>query len=131
MRQRAAAARVARLATLTVDERPHAVPCCFALDGDRFYSAIDDVKAKSTLDLRRLDNIRLHPAVSVLIDHYVEDWSALWWIRLDGHARLVEPGTPAHAVGLALLRAKYDQYRSRPPPGRVITVEVVAWHAWP
>jgi len=131
MRQRAAGARVGRLATVTVDGRPHLVPCCFAIDGDLLYSAVDDTKAKSTLDLRRLDNIRLHPAVTVLIDHYVEDWSALWWIRLDGHARLAEPGTPAHDMACELLATKYEQYRRQPPPGLVITVKVVAWRAWP
>lgn len=131
MRQRAAEARVGRLATVTVDGRPHLVPCCFAIDGDLLYSAVDDVKAKSTLELRRLDNIRHQPAVAVLIDHYAEHWSELWWIRLDGHAHLAKPDTPAHEVGRELLATKYEQYRRRPPPGLVITVELVAWRAWP
>lgn len=131
MRQRATAARVGRLATVTAEGRPHLVPCCFAIDGDLLYSAVDDSKAKSTLDLRRLENIRAHPAVSLLIDHYVEDWAALWWVRLDGHARLAAPGTPSHDTGRELLAVKYQQYRRQPPPGMVIMVEVHAWRAWP
>ena len=85
MRQRLAGARVARLATLTPDGRPHVVPCCFALVEDTLYSAVDG-KPKTTLALRRLDNVRAHPACSLLVDHYADDWAALWWVRVDGTA---------------------------------------------
>jgi PPOX class probable F420-dependent enzyme len=132
MRRRAADARVARLATLRSDGRPHVVACCFALDGERVYTAVDDVKSKRTLALRRLDNIRHHPQVSLLVDHYDdEDWSALWWVRMDGHATVVGPGTIEHAAALAVLTAKYPQYLHRPPPGPVITILVTSWTAWP
>ncbi len=112
MRRRVAEARVGRLATVTSEGRPHLVPFCFAVDGDRLYSAVDDAKPKSTLALRRLDHIRQHPAVSVLVDHYAEDWSTLWWIRLDGEAVVLEPGAAEHEVGLGLLVAKYEQYQA-------------------
>jgi PPOX class probable F420-dependent enzyme len=131
MRERAAAARVARLATVRADGKPHVVPCCFALDGDLLYSAVDDVKPKSTAGLRRLDNIRAQPAVTVLVDHYSEVWTELWWIRLDGKAQVAEPGAPGNDAGLELLQAKYDQYRRQPPTGPLITVEILAWRAWP
>ncbi len=107
------------------------VPFCFAVDGDRLYSAVDDAKPKSTLALRRLDHIRMHPAVSVLVDHYAEDWSALWWIRLDGEAEVLEAGDAEHGAALELLLAKYEQYRQRPPPGPVIAVRIKTWRAWP
>ena len=45
--------RVARLATVGPDGRPHVVPICFALDGDTLYTAVDS-KPKSTRRLRRL-----------------------------------------------------------------------------
>ncbi len=131
IRSRSAEARVARLATTTVGGRPHVVPCCFAIGGDRIYTAVDDVKAKSTLDLRRLANIRLHPAVSVLVDHYSEDWTGLWWIRMDGCARVSDPGSPEHGSARELLAAKYEQYAHRPPPGPVIAIQIEAWRAWP
>jgi PPOX class probable F420-dependent enzyme len=131
MRDRAAVARVARLATTTGDGRPHVVPCCFAVEGDLLYTAVDDIKAKSTLELRRIDNVRLHPRVAVLVDHYAEDWSELWWIRMDGAARVVHRGSPEHAAALASLGSKYDQYRDRPPPGAAIVVEIETWRAWP
>ena len=45
-------ARVARLATVDPDGRPHVVPICFALDGDTLYTAVDE-KPKSTRRLIR------------------------------------------------------------------------------
>ena len=129
MRARVASARVGRLATVTATGRPHLVPCCFALDGDVVVSAVD-AKPKSTLALRRLDNLRAHPAASLLVDHYAEDWATLWWVRLDGTGRVVEGGAERDAA-LALLAAKYEQYRRDPPPGPVVALDVTAWRAWP
>ena len=62
---------------------PHLVPITFAVDGDALYSAVD-AKPKSTRALRRLANIAANPAVSVLVDHYDDDWTRLWWARADG-----------------------------------------------
>ncbi len=129
MRARVAGARVGRLATVTAAGRPHLVPCCFALDGDVVVSAVD-AKPKSTLALRRLDNLRAHPAASLLVDHYAEDWATLWWVRLDGTGRVVEGGAERDAA-LVLLAAKYEQYRRDPPPGPVVALDVTAWRAWP
>ena len=92
------------------------MPCCFVLVGDIVYSAVD-AKPKSTLALQRLRNIAARPAGSLAVDHYDEDWSQLWWIRLDGPARVVEPG-PEHDAAIEALTAKYAQY-------------VDAWRAWP
>jgi PPOX class probable F420-dependent enzyme len=131
MRRRAAEARVGRLATMTPEGRPHLVPCCFVLQGDVVSIAVDDVKQKRTPQLRRMENIRRHPDVCFLIDEYVEDWSALWWIRLDGRAHVADPGSDEQKAASELLAAKYEQYRARPPPGPVITIEVDVWRAWP
>lgn len=142
MRRRVAAARVGRLATVTPDGRPHVVPCCFVLDGDTLYSAVDG-KPKSTLALRRLDNVRAHPAASLLVDHYDDDWATLWWVRVDGSARVIEADGSGERNGaneperverdraLALLSAKYEQYRTRRPPGAVIAIDVTGWRSWP
>jgi PPOX class probable F420-dependent enzyme len=129
MRERVATARVARLATVSAGGRPHLVPCCFVLAADTIYSAID-AKPKSTLALQRLANIEANPAASLLVDHYDDDWSALWWVRLDGDARVVaDPSERASA--LTLLTEKYAQYVDTPPPGDVIAIDVTAWRAWP
>jgi PPOX class probable F420-dependent enzyme len=128
MRALVAEARVAHLATTERGGRPHLVPFCFALEGDVLYSAVDQ-KPKRSTRLKRLENIRLHPEVTVLVDHYEEDWSQLWWVRLRGDARVVEEGAEReHAF--SLLEAKYDQYRADPPSGPVIVVEVREWLGW-
>src|SRR5215210_857225 len=88
---RLAAARVARLATTDPDGRPHLVPIVFALDGNTLYSAVDR-KPKRSLRLRRIENARARPDVTILVDHYEEDWSRLWWIRLRGRARVLDGG---------------------------------------
>jgi PPOX class probable F420-dependent enzyme len=128
MRRLVANARVARLATTGADGRPHLVPLCFALEGDVLYSAVDR-KPKGSTRLQRLENVRLHPDVTVLVDHYEEDWSRLWWVRLRGTARVLEGGAE-HDRALSLLAAKYEQYRAEPPPGPVIAVAVDEWRGW-
>ena len=131
MRQRVRDARVARLATVTPAGRPHVVPCCFVLgdDGDVVYSAVDG-KPKSTLELRRLDNIRANAHASLLIDHYADDWSALWWVRVDGSARVITGGAERDRA-IATLTTKYPQYVQTPPAGAVVAIEVLHWRAWP
>jgi PPOX class probable F420-dependent enzyme len=116
-------ARVARLATVSGDGSPHIVPIVFALDGGRLISAVDH-KPKETTALRRLDNIAVNPFVSVLVDSYDEDWTALWWARADGWARVEQ------SYDLGPLVARYDQYRDQPPGAAVIVIEVDHWSGW-
>lgn len=129
LRDRAASARVARLGTVSADGRPHLVPCCFALGDDVLYSAVD-AKPKSTHALRRLANLAANPATTLLVDHYSEDWTELWWIRIDGTGRVVDDRTERDRA-LVLLTAKYEQYRRQPPPGPIIAVDIAAWRSWP
>jgi PPOX class probable F420-dependent enzyme len=128
-RQRLRTARVGRLATVTAAHRAHVVPCCFALDSDTIYSVVD-TKPKSTLDLRRLENIRSNGAASLLVDHYQEDWTGLWWVRVDGIGRVVETDSERQKA-IELLEAKYQQYRSTPAPGPVLAIAIDRWRAWP
>ena len=118
-------ARVARLATVGADGRPHVVPICFALEGDTLYTAVDE-KPKSTRRLRRLANIEANPQVEIVIDHWDEDWSRLWWTRLAGEARIVERDERA----LELLQAKYRQYREQPPAGPFVVVTILRRSEW-
>jgi PPOX class probable F420-dependent enzyme len=127
--RRLTAARVGRLATVTPSGAAHAVPCCFALAGERIVSAVDS-KPKTSLSLRRLENLRANPRASLLVDHYEEDWADLWWIRVDGRGQVVEDGEERMAA-LAALAAKYAQYRRSPPPGPVIVLQVERMVAWP
>jgi PPOX class probable F420-dependent enzyme len=129
MRRRVHDARVARLATVTSDGRPHVVPCCFALSGDVAYSAID-AKPKSTLALRRLANLRANPHAALLVDLYSDDWSMLWWVRMDGRGIVLDRGAE-HDDAIARLTRKYPVYAAEPPPGAVVAIEIVGWRGWP
>ena len=128
MRERVAAARVGRLATIDAEGRPHLVPISFALAADTLYSAVDE-KPKRSRQLRRLANIRGNPHVSVIVDYYDEDWSRLWWVRMDGTAEVLDQG-PELERALALLTAKYEQYRAEPPQGPAIAVRIATWTGW-
>jgi PPOX class probable F420-dependent enzyme len=129
-RERFASARVARLATVGADGRPHLVPIVFAVDGDRVVHAVDH-KPKRTTALRRLDNIAAQPRVALLADAYDDgDWSRLWWVRADGVARVLEPGCEAARAAVALLCERYAQYRVTPPAGPVVAVDVERWTGW-
>ena len=118
------AVRVARLATVDREGRPHVVPICFVIDGATLYTAVDE-KPKRTRRLRRLENVEANPQVEVVIDHYEDDWSKLWWVRLRGTARIVEDPR-----AVELLAAKYPQYRVRPPAGPVIAIAIEGQSEW-
>lgn len=128
-RQRVHGAPVGRLGTVRPDGRPHLVPVCFAVVDEVAYTAID-AKPKSTLGLRRLRNIEATPATCLLVDHYDEDWALLWWVRLDGSARVVRSASESEAA-LRALTSKYRQYDTVAIPGPVIALEIAAWTMWP
>lgn len=127
-RERFAGARVARLATVDGTGAPHLVPITFAAVHDAILFAVDH-KPKSTTELRRLHNIAVNPMVSVLADHYDEDWTALWWARADGLASVLGPA-PEHPESLRALCAKYRHYDRRPPEGPLVRIEVSRWSGW-
>lgn len=127
-RRRVAAARVGRLASVDISGRPHVVPVCFATTADQVVSVVDQ-KPKRTSQLRRLANVRAHPAVQLVVDHYAEDWSLLWWVRVSGEARVVEHGGQRETA-VDLLASKYPQYREQRPMGPVLLIEVTQITSW-
>jgi PPOX class probable F420-dependent enzyme len=128
MRRLVETARVGRLATVAADRGPHAVPICFALVEDVAYSAVDH-KPKRSTRLRRVENLRETGRACLLVDEYDEDWSTLWWVRLDGRGRVVDDADEA-ARAVAALADKYPQYRDRRPAGPVIAVDIARWTGW-
>jgi PPOX class probable F420-dependent enzyme len=124
-----ASARVARLATVDPQSGVHLVPLVFAVDGDRVYSPVD-AKPKRTTALRRLANVRADPRVSLLADHYVDDWTKLWWVRADGLGRVVAADDPEAGRGVELLVNRYEQYEAIPPDGEMLVVDVQRWAGW-
>jgi coenzyme F420-0:L-glutamate ligase/coenzyme F420-1:gamma-L-glutamate ligase len=105
--------RVARLATVDGSGMPHVVPVCYALDGDAIHVVLDEKpKRVEPRALKRVRNILENPNAALVVDHYDDqNWSQLGWIMLRGRAEIVEPG-PEQAMAIALLRARYSQYRS-------------------
>lgn len=128
MRRSVQAARVARLATVGADGHPHLVPVCFALVGDTVYTAVDQ-KPKRSVRLRRITNITETGRACMLVDAYAEDWSTLWWVRLDCEGRLVDVEAEAQRA-IAALVDKYEQYQQSPPGGPVIGLAVRRWSGW-
>ena len=126
--RRLAEARVGRLATADAHGIPHVVPFVFALDGETISWAVDH-KPKRSRELKRLANIRANLRAEVLVDHYEDDWERLWWIRAGGPAGILEDEEAA-ARAVALLGAKYPVYRSNPPEGPVVTIEIAHLSWW-
>jgi PPOX class probable F420-dependent enzyme len=126
-RRRFAAARIARLATVDAHGQPHVVPIVFALAGETIYSVVDS-KPKRSKRLRRLANVTSNPRVAVLVDHYDDiDWDALWWVRADGSARILELEQQEAERAVGLLRDRYPQQRAEGP---VLAIDVERWSGW-
>jgi PPOX class probable F420-dependent enzyme len=105
------AGRVARLATADANGRPLVVPVCYAFDGECWYSAVDaKPKRAESRRLKRVRNIEANPRVSVVVDHYDEDWRRLRYVIIQGLADLLVGGRE-FAYAIDLLVAKYPQYR--------------------
>jgi PPOX class probable F420-dependent enzyme len=132
IRARLEIARVARLATLDAERRPHLVPICFSYDGSIFYSAIDrKPKRVGPSQLARLKNIKKTPEVALLVDHYDEDWTCLWYVLVRGQAELVLDRAEQERA-IHSLRTKYPQYDSDmlvddAPVLRITPVQITAW----
>lgn len=127
------AQRVLRLATADRLGRPHVVPVCFALHGDRVYIALDSKpKRVEPRALRRVRNLLENPRVALLADVYEEDWSRLAYAILFGRAALLEEAGE-RALAVALLRERYPQYQQMAlEEAPIIAVEVervASWHA--
>jgi PPOX class probable F420-dependent enzyme len=104
------------------------VPIVFALDGDTLYFAVD-AKPKRMTNLKRLKNIAANPAVSVLTDHYEDDWTRLWWVRADGTARVITDDAEAR-FAIDLLASRYPQYVAQRPGGPVVAIHIERVTGW-
>ena len=126
------AARVGRLATVRADGRPHVVPVCFALVDNRVVTPIDaKPKRVDATRLQRVRNVRATGVGSLVVDRYVEDWSNLGWVRIDGPTSIVGPADDSHAEAIAALREKYSQYRTHPLEAQlVIELDIEHVAAW-
>lgn len=128
-RARVASARVARLATVRADGTPRLVPITYALVDGLLCSVVDEVKPKDSTRLARLADVVRDPRAAVVVDHYEDDWTALWWVRVDGTAAVHADGD-LRARALAALVAKYPPYAAAPPDGVVLVVTPQKWTGW-
>jgi PPOX class probable F420-dependent enzyme len=135
--------RRAVLATTADVGRPRLVPICFALAAGRrsdepavLYSPLDE-KPKRVTDVRSLARVRdieARPAVTILLDHWSEDWTELGWVRIEGLATILErvgDAAPEHEAAVALLRERYPQYQTqRLDDAPVIRVALGTTRTW-
>ncbi|MDZ7683782.1 MAG: pyridoxamine 5'-phosphate oxidase family protein [Gammaproteobacteria bacterium] len=86
------------------------VPIVFVFAEGALYSPVD-AKPKSGRKLARIENLERDPRYTLLLQHYDEDWTQLWWLRIRGRGAPMERGNEAGDV-IDALRAKYPQYRT-------------------
>lgn len=128
--------RLGHVATVGADGMPHVLPVCYALDDDALYFVADaKPKRRPARDLQRLQNVRASGHAALVVDDWDEDWTRLAWVLVRGPATIVDDAA-AHAAALALLRARYPQYRAMPldDPGahpivRIVPARVRSWRA--
>ena len=130
---------VARLATLNSEGRPHQVPVVFVHYEGLFWSPVDG-KPKRAGELARIANAIAHPGASLLLDHYADDWSQLWWVRVDVELQIVRLNIDAKnalettAAGVVdALRRKYPQYESTPvlrDPPTMLSMQPLSCSSW-
>jgi coenzyme F420-0:L-glutamate ligase / coenzyme F420-1:gamma-L-glutamate ligase len=127
-------ARVARLATLDANHRPHVVPVCFVYDAPVFYTAIDKKpKHLEPEKLARVRHISTTAQVALLIDEYYEDWTRLWFVLIRGTAELLpKRANSERARVIRQLRKKYPQYTAGllsddAPIIRIVPERITSW----
>ncbi|MDQ6946816.1 MAG: pyridoxamine 5'-phosphate oxidase family protein [Actinomycetota bacterium] len=127
-----AVARHGVLATVHPNRGVDAVPVVFAVvpaltsEGASAVSAagthgrsivipVDTVKPKRSSRLQRLVNIDEEARCVLLVDHYDEEWSKLWWVQVHAHAARSEPTEGM----IEQLAGRYPPYGQ---PGSVVGV---------
>ena len=123
--------RVGHLSTADSEGRPHVVPVCYAVLGQRIYIAIDEKPKRSAPSrLKRVRNLLENPQVALVVDRYDDDWSRLGYVLVQGRARVIESGEE-HRRALTVLRDRYPQYREMALEGRpIIAVQVERAVGW-
>jgi PPOX class probable F420-dependent enzyme len=108
-------ARVARLATIDSESKPHLVPVVFVFDGNYFFIPIDEKRKTAKPEkLKRIKNIQDNPNVALLIDEYSEDWTRLAFVMIQGKATIITTKTQGNIQlqeAYKKLTTKYHQYQ--------------------
>jgi PPOX class probable F420-dependent enzyme len=128
--------RVARLATIDSDFKPHLVPVVFVFDGNHFFIPVDEKRKRAKPEkLRRIRNIQGNANVALLIDEYNEDWTRLAFVMIQGIAS-IEKSRPQADIqvqkALKQLTIKYTQYQKVGTGELLIRIKpekVVSWRS--
>ena len=94
--------RIVRVATVSPRGVPHVVPVAHVLADGKLYFASDP-------GARKLRNLRANPQVAMTVDVYVDDWSHLMGVMIQGRARMFDRGPQWRRIR-TLLYEKYPQY---------------------
>jgi PPOX class probable F420-dependent enzyme len=122
------------LGTVHAERGVDAVPVVFVISDERVVIPIDTVKPKATVTstptsgarLQRLVNLSADDRCVLLVDHYDDDWSQLWWVRAHGRAVESAPTTET----LAALADAFPAYRARGAVTSTILVAIDAVTGW-
>jgi len=131
-------ARVARLATVDIEFKPHLIPVVFVFDNGRYFIPIDEKTKRSRPEkLKRAKNIQQNPNVALLVDEYNEDWTELFFIMIQGKACIIGGKELEQQNDLLLLEKaqkllsdKYLQYQKTGIGEYVIMIipqKVITW----
>ena len=120
--------RRAVMTTISADGAAHSVPVVFARVGDEIISPIDH-KPKTGDILARVENIGRDDRVTLLVDHWNEEWERLVWLMVRGRAR-VDAKAPLSLM--QELNRRYPQYEPDERHNALIRVAPVrlVWWSW-
>lgn len=113
------------LGTVHPDRGVDAVPVVFVVANHQIIIPVDTVKAKSGARLQRLANLGADDRGVLLVDHYADDWTQLWWVRV--HGRGTEREATPHLEHLA---EAFPSYRAEGSVTSVIVLTVEELAGW-
>ena len=120
--------RKAVMSTIATDGSPHAVPVVFALLDDEIVSPIDH-KPKSGMVMARVKNLARDDRVTLLVDHWDEDWTRLAWLMVRGRAIVDDdPSGP----DMRAINDRFEQYEPDERHDALIRIRPVklSWWSW-
>jgi PPOX class probable F420-dependent enzyme len=126
-RELTVSARVGRLGFLDETDLPRVLPVTFTMFEGALWSAVD-CKPKRSGEPARIRRLRRRPEATLLVDVFSDDWSRLAWLELRGLVTVAE--TSAALAALEALTAKYEQYRTEPPPGPLLRLTPQLFACW-
>ena len=118
------------LCTVHAERGVDAVPVVYVVDDESYVGVpVDRVKPKASSRLQRERNLEADPRATLLVEHWDrEDWSRLWWVRVE--LRWQGDADAGRAATLAArLAERYPQYRDQ-PFDRVLVMRIVGVTGW-